>query len=434
MDFNGELTNSNSTPKLPLFSIKGDIIMKFKKVNMTIQIMIAMVLGVLVGALFNEKVQGIKLLGDIFLRLIQMSIILLVMGQIIEAVGSLNPKELGKQGIKVIIIFLITSLLAAIFGIVTGIIFKPGVGMDLSSLSRGVKIDTSTIGSISDTVLGFFSTNVIKSMADGIIVQVILFAILFGAALSYMQTEKENSKVLEVIIEFNKIILRMISIIMKIAPIGIFSLIASTIGKVGLGVILPLSKYLGIYGLTTFIYLAVGFVIVSIYCKIDVRKLVKGMTQMSLVALATTSSAVTLPTEMKDAREKLGIGEKVTKLVLPLGMTLNSNGSAMHMAFTIVTISQIYGVSYSSAQYLYIAALATLVSMANAVVPGAGLVSLAIIIPQMGLPIEAIAVFAGVEWFVGMLRTILNVDSDTFTALIVAKSENEIDYDVYKQY
>lgn len=406
--------------------------MKLKKVNMTVQIMIAMVLGVVVGTISKEKIEGIKLLGDIFLRLIQMSIILLVMGQIIEAIGGLNPKELGRQGVKVIIIFLLTSFFAAAFGIITGILLKPGSGIDLSSLSSGGKISTSYLGSASDTVLGFFSINVIKSMADGNIVQVILFAILFGVALSYIRMEKESNKLLEVIIEFNKIILKMISIIMKIAPIGIFSLIASTVGKVGVGVILPLSKYLGVYGLATFTYLIVFFIIVSLYCKVNIVKLIKGMTEMSLMALATTSSAVTLPTEMKDAKEKLGISEKVTKIVLPLGMTLNSNGSAMHMAFTIVTIAQIYGVNYSGAQYLYIAALATLVSLANAVVPGAGLVSLAIIVPQMGLPIDAIAVFAGVEWFVGMLRTILNVDSDTLTALIVAKGEDEIDYSVYK--
>lgn len=405
--------------------------MKVKKVSMTVQVMIAMVLGVVVGTLSGGKIEGIKLLGDIFLRLIQMSIILLVMGQIIEAVGSLNPKELGKQGVKIIAIFLGTSLLAASIGIFMGAIFKPGVGMDLSALTNEVKIDKSTIGSISDTVLGFFSANVIKSMADGAIAQVIVFAILFGVALSFVRMENENSKLFEVIVEFNKIILRMISIIMKLAPIGIFALIASTIGKVGVGVILPLSKYLGVYGLGTLMYLVVFFIFVSMYCKVNIIKLIKGMTQMSLMALATTSSAVTLPTEMKDAREKLGISERVTKLVLPLGMTINSNGSAMHMAFTVVTIAQIYGVTYSGGQYLYIAALATLVSLANAVVPGAGLVSLAIVVPQMGLPIEVIALFAGVEWFVGMLRTILNVDSDIFTALIVAKSENGIDYDVY---
>jgi proton glutamate symport protein len=406
--------------------------MKFRKANMTVQIMIAMVLGILAGILLNEKAQGIKLLGDIFLRLIQMSIILLVMGQIIEAVGSLNPKELGKRGIKTIVIFIVSSLIAALFGILFGLVMKPGVGVDLKSLTGSVKIDTSSISSIADTVLGFFPSNIIKSMADGTMTQAIIFSILFGVALSYIRTESENHKLFDFIIEFNKTVLKMISIIMKIAPIGIFALIASTIGRAGVGVILPLLKYLGVYGLGTFIYLAIFFVIVSIYCNINLIKLVKGMTQMSLVALATTSSAVTLPTEMKDAKEKLGVGEKVTKLVLPLGMTLNSNGSAMHMAITVVTIAQIYGIRYAVSQYLYIAALATLLSLANAVVPGAGLVSLAIIVPQMGLPIESIALFAGVEWFVGMLRTILNVDSDTFTALIVAKGENEIDYQVFK--
>lgn len=409
-----------------------EAIMKSKKVTMTIKIMIAMILGVIVGTISGEKIQSIKFIGDIFLRLIQMSIILLVMGQIIEALGNLNPKELGKKGVKIIVIFLVSSFLAASFGTFMSMILKPGLGMDLSSLTHGVKVDSSFINSLSDTILSFFSTNIIKSMADGVIVQVIIFAIIFGVALSYVRIEEGSNKVLGIVVEFNKIILKMITMIMTIAPIGIFSLIASTIGNVGLGVIIPLSKYLGIYAIATFIYLVIFLVISSFYCRINITKLIKGMMQMSLMALATTSSAVTLPTEMQDAKEKLGISEKITKIVLPLGMSLNSNGSAMHMAFTIVTIAQIYGAGYSGTQYLYIAALSTLVSLANAVVPGAGLVSLTIIVPQMGLPIEAIALFAGVEWFVGMLRTILNVDSDTLTALIVAKSENEIDYKVYE--
>ena len=219
---------------------------------------------------------------------------------------------------------------------------------------------------------------------------------------------------------------------MKIAPIGIFSLITSTIGQNGIDVVIPLSKYILIYALATLIYLLIFFVISASYCKINLISLIKGMFGISVMALATTSSAVTLPTEMKDAKEKLGISENVNKLVLPLGMSLNSNGSAMHMAFTIITISQIYNIAYSPSEYAYIALLATLISLANAVVPGAGLISLAIIVPQLGLPLEAVAIFAGVEWFVGMLRTILNVDSDTLTALIVAKGSNDIDYSVYR--
>ena len=406
--------------------------MKLKKLNMTFQIMIAMVLGVIFGLIGKEKVQGIKILGDIFLRLIQMSIIVLVMGQIIEAVGELNPKELGKKGVKVIGIFFASSFFAAIFGVFFAEVFKPGLGLKLSSITNNVTIEESSMGTISDTILGFFSSNIFSSMANGVIAQVIVFSLLFGLALSYYRSENKDSKLIDGIVEFNKVILKMVSVIMKIAPIGIFALISSTIGKSGVGVILPLSKYLGIYALATVIYLLAFFIISSIYCRINIFKLIKGMTEMSLMALATTSSAVTLPTEMKDAKEKLGISETVTKIVLPLGMTLNSNGSAMHMAFTIITISQIYGANYNMSQFIYIAALATLISLANAVVPGAGLVSLAIIVPQLGLPIEVIALFAGVEWFVGMLRTILNVDSDTLTALIVARSERAIDYSVYK--
>lgn len=406
--------------------------MKFKKLNMTYKIMIAMILGVIVGTIGKEKVEGIKILGDIFLRLIQMSIIFLVMGQVIEAVGNLNPKELGKQGIKVITIFFVTSVLAAVLGILFAFIFKPGIGLKIGSVNNIDSLKDANIGTMSELLLGFFSNNIVKSMSDGVIVQVIVFALLFGLALSFYRSENKESKLINIISEFNNVILKMISLIMKIAPIGIFSLITSTIGQNGIEVVIPLSKYILIYALATLIYLLLFFVVSSSYCKINLISLIKGMFGISVMALATTSSAVTLPTEMKDAKEKLGISENVNKLVLPLGMSLNSNGSAMHMAFTIITISQIYNITYSPSEYAYIALLATLISLANAVVPGAGLISLAIIVPQLGLPLEAVAIFAGVEWFVGMLRTILNVDSDTLTALIVAKGSNDIDYSVYR--
>lgn len=155
------------------------------------------------------------------------------------------------------------------------------------------------------------------------------------------------------------------------------------------------------------------------------------MWDMSLMALATTSSAVTFPTELKDTKEKLGVKDKVAQIVLSLGMSLNSNGSAMHMSITIITIAQIYGIKYDLQTYMYIVLLATLASLANAVVPGAALVSLAIVVPQMGLPVESIALFAGVDWFVGMLRTILNVDSDVFSSILVAHKNDGIDTKVF---
>ena len=406
---------------------------KIKKMNMTTQIIIATILGVLVGVLFGERMTAINVIGNIFLRLIQMSIVLLVMGQIIEAVGNLNPKQLGRLGLKTVIVFMLSSLLAAFFGTLMGVFFQPGKGIDFSLITGNKVPKLGAASSLQETILNFFPNNIIHSMAQGMIVQVIVFAVLFGLAISFVRLENPDNKLLQITIDFNSIVLKMISFIMKFAPIGIFFILASTVGKMGIKVLLPLGKYLAVYGLSTLLFLFIWIIVVALYCHVHPVRLIKNMMQMSMMALATTSSAITLPVELKDAQEKLGIKEKVAKLVLPLGMSLNSNGSAMHMAITLVTISQIYGYSHSAGGYFYIAVLSTLASLANAVVPGAGLVSLSIVIPQMGLPMQSIALFAGVDWFVGMLRTILNVDSDVFSALIVAKGEKAIDYAIFNQ-
>jgi Na+/H+-dicarboxylate symporter len=407
-----------------------EVCMKKIKIDMTVRIMIAVVLGVGFGVAFGDTASSTKFIGDIFLRLIQMSIPLLVFGQIIEAVARLNPKELKGFGTKTLVVFVLSSMLAAAFGVLMALIFKPGSGVNIAGFGQGTVIDAQNI-SIKDTLLGFFPSNIIDSLAKGSIIQIILFAIFFGIALSQYMINRSSSKVLDVLTEFNEVIIKLITIVMNVAPIGIFILVASTIGTLGVSVIVPLLKYLAVYGLATLLYLGLWISIVSVYCKFKPRRLISNMIEMSTMALATTSSAITLPIALEDSNHKLGIGPRITKLVLPLGMSLNSNGSAMHMAITVMTIAGIYGHMYSFSGLLYIIVIATLASLANAVVPGAGLVSLAIIVPQLGLPLESIAIFAGVEWFVGMLRTILNVTSDVFTALIVAKGENEIDYDIF---
>lgn len=403
-----------------------------KKMSMTAQIMIATVLGIVVGFFWGEALQPIKLIGDIFLRLVQMSIVLLVVGQIIEAVGSINPRVLGKFGVKTIIVFLLSSLLAAVWGIAMALIFNPGTGVDTSSLSGSANIEAVAMSSISDTILSFFPSNIIGSMANNTIVHVIVFGIFFGVALGFVTADDNDRRLLDLIISFNKVIIKIVSIVMKAAPICIFAIMVATIGRMGIQVILPLAKYLGVYALGTLIFMLLWFIIICVYCRVGFVRLLKNIFEMSVMALATTSSAVTLPTALRDTHEKLGVSEKISKLVMPLGMSLNSNGAAMHIAITIMTIAQIYGIAYNPGQIAYVAVLATLSSLANAVVPGAGLVSLAIVVPTMGLPLESIALFMGVDWFVGMLRTILNVDSDAFTALIVAKSEKELNYSVFK--
>lgn len=401
-----------------------------KKVGMTTWIMIGVVLGMIYGLLIpaNPTINSVlKTVGQIFLRLIQMSIILLVMGQIIQAIGGLKMKEIGKIGYKTLAIFFASSLLAAGWAVLFGYLMKPGTGVDMSAIQATTTVEANQ-STIFDTILNFFPSNVIKAMSDGSTMQVIIFALFFGIALSFLNKDN-NLKLFDLIKEFNQVILRVVTMIMKVAPFGVFALIASSIASYGIKVVIPLAKYLGVFAVIDFTFMAIYIIIVSIVTKVRVIDVIKGIGRMSMMAIATGSSAVTLPTAMQDVENKLGVGKKVSRIMMPLGVTLNSNGAAIHMVITLITIAQMYAISFSGSNILYMVILCTLASVANAVVPGAGIVSLTIVVPQMGLPLESIALFAGVEIFVGMLRTILNVDGDALASMIVAKSENALDLD-----
>ncbi|EHG8750835.1 dicarboxylate/amino acid:cation symporter [Enterococcus faecalis] len=400
-----------------------------KKPSMITQIAIAVVVGILVGLLIPASGNYLKIVGDVFLRLMQMAIPILILGQIVQAVGSINPKELTSLGGRTIAVFGISSLAAALWGVLMAVIFNPGYGVKMTGF-QDASIKAQEI-SITDTILNFVPKNIFDSLTQGSIIQIIVFALFFGLALNkYLQSHPET-QLFQIIVDFNEVIITVIRYVMYLAPLGIFALIASTISHLGLQIILPLVKYLLVYGLGTILFLGIWILVITLYCKVSPLRLITNMKNMSVMALATTSSAITLPVALEETETKLGLSKRITNLVLPLGMSLNSNGSAMHMAFTVMTISQMYQLEFDITKMIYLAITATFVSLANAVVPGAGLVSLAVIVPQMGLPIESIAIFAGVEWFVGMLRTILNVNSDVYSAILVAKSVDEIDYTVF---
>ena len=400
-----------------------------KKPSMITQIAIAVVVGILVGLLIPASGNYLKIVGDVFLRLMQMAIPILILGQIVQAVGSINPKELTSLGGRTIAVFGISSLAAALWGVLMAVIFNPGYGVKMTGF-QDASIKAQEI-SITDTILNFVPKNIFDSLTQGSIIQIIVFALFFGLALNkYLQSHPET-QLFQIIVDFNEVIITVIRYVMYLAPLGIFALIASTISHLGLQIILPLVKYLLVYGLGTILFLGIWILVITLYCKESPLRLITNIKNMSVMALPTTSSANTLPVALEETETKLGLSKRITNLVLPLGMSLNSNGSAMHMAFTVMTIAQMYQLEFDITKMIYLAITATFVSLANAVVPGAGLVSLAVIVPQMGLPIESIAIFAGVEWFVGMLRTILNVNSDVYSAILVAKSVDEIDYTVF---
>ena len=252
----------------------------------------------------------------------------------------------------------------------------------------------------------------------------IVFAIALGLAITFWRTAHGGScLVFDVVQELEQLLLGIIRGVMTIAPVGIFCYVSAMVGSLGAEVLVPLLKYLLVLGGTVLVFLVVWIVVVCVRCGFNPARLVAKMWPMSVMALGTISSAVTLPVEMEDAKRKFGLRDDIADLLLPLGMPLNSNGASIHLAVTAITIAQIYGMTFAGFDYLYLAIICTLLSLANAVAPGADIVSLTMIVPQLGLPLSSIGIFAGLTYPVGAIRTILNVDSDVFCALMVAKGE-----------
>lgn len=398
-----------------------------KKIPMTLQIFAAMVLGVAAGLILGERISAIKLLGDIFLRLIQMTVVIMIMGSIVESVASLDAGELGKLGIKMLFWFTLTTLLGAFIGYVLGAVFLPGQGLTLTSTSLGIQAAGQ---SISQIILDFIPTNIIQAMANGNMIQVIVFSCMFGIALGAIRQKKESDTLLVWIKEFNGVLLGVIGQAMKFAPIGIAALLAYTTGSIGAKVILPLLKFLMVMGGGTLTYLAILIVFAAFYSKVSPFKVARKLINMSVMALTTTSSAVTLPTQMSDCETKLGISKRVSRLVNPLAMTLNSAGLSLYLSLACITISQVYNIHFGIEEIVRVIVLSALTCLGTVSVPGGGLVALAMVVPGLGLPIEGIALISGIDWFSGMFRTLLNVDGDALIALMIAKREKELDYAV----
>lgn len=402
--------------------------------NPTIGMIIAMIAGIAAGLVGGALMGDIKFIGDIFFRLIQMGIVPFVMCQIIEAVGSLTKRQLSSVGLKAAAAFLISSLLASMFGMASAMLFKPGTGLSGTDLVLNASTDLeATSTSIADTLTGFFPSNIVSSIASGSMVPCIVFSLFFGIAIIFVREARggEEVSVYRWICDLNEILLQIIRIVMNIAPIGIFAYVSASIGTLGLEVLIPIGKYILVLAGATAVFTVVWLIVVTAYCKMPIGKLFRKMIPMSVMAAATISSAVTLPLEMEDAKNKIGLKKSIADLVLPLGVPLNSNGSALHMAVTAVFVSQMYDMEFAGAALISVAFISWMLSLANAVAPGASLISLTMLIPALGLPMDAIAILGGLEYIVAAIRTTLNVNSDVFCALLVAKSEDAIDYEVF---
>lgn len=397
-------------------------------ISLTNQILLASAIGLIAGAVVGPAIAPVGALGKIFLNLVMMSVPIVILGAVTEAVGQLSPSELGKLGLKIFGIFMISTLAAAAIGIVFGFLFQPGAGLNLTAA------DTEITGhgqSFADILVGFFPSNIIASLGQGNMMQVIVFALFLGIATSQHIDKTGDTKLLELVRTTNKTLLTIIGYVMKLAPIGVGALLAEVAGTTGFGVLIPLGKYLLTLLAATAVIMVVYVLATAVYLKVSPIELTKKIIPMSIMAATTTSSAMSLPIKMKDSEEKLGVSPRISNLVNPLGMVLNSAGQAVFLSIASIFIIQLFDIEMTFAGLLQIVVLSTLACMGTLAVPGGALVILASLMPSLGLPIEGIAFIAGVDWFRGAITTIPNVAGDALVATIIAKDEEEWDREIF---
>lgn len=392
-----------------------------KKINESMQVLIAMVLGVLAGIILGEKASIFAPLGDIFIGLIKMLIIPLILVSIILGAAALGKtKSAGKVGIFTIVYYLATSAVATVLGLVAGTIFKPGLGVKIPEnfiTNADTFAGNQKIAGFWETINGIIPSNPFQSLTSGNILQILFFALFFGIALSTMDDEKQKPLV-GALETANDALIWMIKKILIIAPLGVFGLMASSISQFGLDImVLVLKLFLVFAGTLLLIHFGMIPCLVKSFTGMNPLKFISGMKETQIFAFASASSMATLPVNKTEC-EALGVRKEVTAFVLPLGATINMNGNAMLYALTAVFFAQFYGIELGMIQYITIIVTSVLGAIGTAGVPGPALLIVAVLIAA-GIPVTALPLVFGVDRLFDMMRTSTNVFGDASCAVIV---------------
>lgn len=399
-------------------------------ISLTTQILAATIGGIIFGAIVGPWASNIKFIGDIFIRLIQMSVILLVMSAVAAAVGSGDGQDVGKMGFHTFKWIILFTVVSAGLGVILSMLVKPGIGIELVNAEQLANTAVEST-SLQDTVLGFVSTNIIGSMADSAMVPCIVFALFFGVAMGAYTRQSGNSNMVEWVKGLNEIITNIIKTVMHIAPIGIFCLLADVAGSTGFKVIIPMMKFLGVLLVGDAIQFILYGPLTAVLCKVNPAKMPKKFAKVSMMAITTTSGAICLPTKMEDAVTKFGISRKVADFTGPITMSMNSCGAAMCYVVAIFFMAQSTGIQMTVYQMGMAILLSCLMCMGTIVVPGGSVIVYTFLASSLGLPLESVAILIGIDWFSGMFRTLMNVDVDIMVGMLVASKLGELDRDVY---
>jgi len=392
------------------------------------KILIGLVAGIVTGILLGGKAEYIKPLGSLFIRAIKMLIVPLVFSSLVVGVTSMkDPKKMGRIGLKTIGLYLLTTAIAITIGLLVGLIIQPGQGLQFESVQR---VAPQHAPSIVDTFLSLIPQNPIEALASAKILQIIVFALVLGIAITL--SGKKAEPLISVFDSLAEVMYKLTGMVMQLAPYGVFALMAWVAGKYGLSVLMPLIKviigvFIGclIHALLTYNGL------ILLLTRLNSMNFFKGIVDAQMVAFTTTSSSGTLPVTISCAQKNLGVSKSISSFVLPLGATINMDGTALYQGVTALFVAQAYGIHLSISNYITIILTSTLASIGTAGVPGAGLIMLSLVLSSVGLPLDGLALVAGIDRILDMARTAINVTGDAMVSLLVAKSEDELDVDIY---
>ena len=414
---------------------------KLKKISLGNWILIGMLLGLVVGLLLNFYVtdpfiKDIVLMnnvfylgGNLFIKLMKMLVVPLVFFSIVVGVASISDiRTIGSIGGTTILIYLITTALAVTIALIIGMYIQPGAGLHMSDIGGASNLTMNQ--TMTDTILNLVPDNPFSSLATGDMLPVIIFGLLIGIILAKLREETETFN--KIFTEGNKIMMEMTSIVMKFAPIGVFCLMAKTFGGLGFDGILPLGKYF----VCVLIGLAIqGFVVypslLVLFTRLNPIKFFKRFFSVMFFAFSSSTSNATIPLNMEKLHE-MGVSRDVSSFTIPLGATINMDGTAIMQGVAVMFAAQAYGIDLGTSALLTVIFTAVMASVGTAGVPSVGLVTLTMVFNSVGLPVQAIGVIFGIDHILDMFRTAINVTGDAICTIIVSFRNKAIDLDIYK--
>jgi len=427
---------------LKLQTLWSGVSMKLPKLPLYTKILIGLLAGVVFGILANRLgfsdfvFNYIKPVGSAFIRLISMVVVPLVFASLLVGTAGLNDiRKLGRIGAKTLAYYLCTTIIAISIGLFLANTLRPGAGLSeearkkliQSGSEENVQIETTLKKpSLTDILLNIIPTNPVKSFVEGKMLQIIFLALMSGVCLGLIGSER-SQPVISFFEGINEVVIRIVHIIMKIAPYGVFALISAVTADFGLGILLILLKYSGVVIVGLILHVTIVYSsAIKIFSKQKIGTFFRGIRPAQLIAFSSASSSATLPVTMECTERNLGVSGQIASFALPLGATINMDGTALYQGVSTVFITQVYGLGLTPAQQLTIVLTALLASIGTAGTPAAGVVTLAIVLKSIGVPLEGIAIILGVERILDMCRSVVNVTGDASCAVVVASTEGQL--------